>query len=60
MARRLFVWSAILSLFFDQVTKVLAYGLLGRRGYEPARRWIEGRQAGKPVSPLDEVVDGLT
>jgi len=49
---------------FDQpgveAGKVLAYGLLGRRGYEPARRWIEDRQAGKPVSPLDEVVDGLT
>ncbi len=28
MVRRLFVWTAILTLFLDQVTKVLAYGLL--------------------------------
>ncbi|OYD14692.1 signal peptidase II [candidate division WOR-3 bacterium JGI_Cruoil_03_51_56] len=28
MTRRFFVWAAILSLFFDQVSKVMAYGLL--------------------------------
>ena len=28
MARRFFIWAAILSLFLDQLSKVLAYGLL--------------------------------
>ena len=39
--------------------KVLAYGLMGRKGFGPARQWIENKQAGKPVPPLQDMIDGL-
>ena len=39
--------------------KVLAYGLMGRTGYEPAKRWIEAKQAGRPARPLQDIIDGL-
>lgn len=34
MVRRFFVWSAILALFLDQVSKVLVYGLLREGGQQ--------------------------
>jgi len=40
--------------------KVLAYGLMGRKGFGPAKQWIEDKQAGKPVPPLQDMIDGLT
>jgi len=39
--------------------KALACGLMGRAGYEAAKQWVEDRQAGKPVPPLQEMIDGL-
>ncbi len=39
--------------------KVLAYGLMGRVGFGPAKQWIEDKQAGKPVPPLQDMIDGL-
>jgi len=48
---------------FDQpgveAGKVLAYGLMGRPGYEAARRWVDEKQAGKPVPPVQDMIDGL-
>jgi glucose-6-phosphate isomerase len=39
--------------------KVLAYGLMGRQGYEPVKAWIEDKQAGRPTDSLDDMIDGL-
>ena len=39
--------------------KVLAYGLMGRVGFGAARQWIEDKQAGKAVGPLQDMIDGL-
>jgi len=39
--------------------KVLAYGLMGRKGFGPAKQWIADKQAGKPVPPLEEMIGGL-
>ena len=39
--------------------KVLAYGLMGRKGYEPAKRWVEAKQAGKEADPLQDMIDKL-
>ncbi len=48
---------------FDQpgveAGKVLACGLMGRTGYEPAKAWIEAKQAGRSVPPLQQMIDGL-
>ncbi len=42
-----------------EVGKVLAYGLMGRAGFGPAKQWIEDKQAGRPVPPLQDMIDGL-
>jgi glucose-6-phosphate isomerase len=39
--------------------KVLACGLMGRAGYAPAKKWIEAKQAGKKVPPLEHVIRDL-
>jgi glucose-6-phosphate isomerase len=39
--------------------KVLAYGLMGRKGYEPAKQWIEDKQAGRATQGLDAMIDSL-
>ncbi len=39
--------------------KALAYGLMGRDGFGPAKQWIEDKQAGKTVPPLRDMIDGL-
>jgi glucose-6-phosphate isomerase len=48
---------------FDQpgveAGKALAYGLMGRKGYEVVRRWVEDKQAGKPAPPVQELLDRL-
>jgi len=48
---------------FDQpgveAGKVLAYGLMGRKGYAEARKWIEAKQAGEAVASVDEIIKNL-
>jgi len=48
---------------FDQpgveAGKVLAHGLMGRKGYKPAKRWVEDKQAGRAVRPIDDLIAGL-
>jgi len=39
--------------------KALAYGLMGRPGYEAAKQWVEDVQAGKDVPPLEQITDNL-
>lgn len=39
--------------------KVLAYGLMGRKGYEPAKQWVQAKQAGKKAEPLQDMIDKL-
>ncbi len=39
--------------------KVLACGLMGRKGYEPAKAWVEAKQAGKSVPSLQQMIDAL-
>jgi glucose-6-phosphate isomerase len=39
--------------------KVLAYGLMGRPGYAPAKQWVEQKQAGRDAGSLDGMIDGM-
>jgi len=47
---------------FDQpgveAGKVLAYGLMGRRGYEKMKQWVEDKLAGRKVPSVDELMKG--
>jgi glucose-6-phosphate isomerase len=48
---------------FDQpgveAGKVLACGLMGRKGYEAAAQWVQGKRAGKAVPPLEQLLRKL-
>lgn len=39
--------------------KVLAYGLMGRKGFASARQWVKDKQAGKKVQSIDKLMKSL-